>query len=164
MPKKAQAHIEAVAQTLENYARRGVFRAFSRGRVSNDRAAFRMVWHRDRVFDFVFDFRRNTMRFPVVLPNVPAGSRMYSELKAFIKSRHSDKVPEHRRIDTRKAQVRPYNRGGNVSLTLTVVGGEYEYCARRLINLVHEIFMVFLIDGSYYEYMVETFDLDPDRM
>ena len=164
IPKRAQARIEAVAATLENYARRGVFRGFSRGPVSKDKAAFRMVWHRDRVFDFIFDFRGNTMRFPVVLPNVPASSSMYSELKAFINSRHSDKVPAHRRIDSRKAQVRSYNRGGNVSLTLTVVDGEFEYCARKLINLVHEIFMAFLIDGSYYEYMVETFDLDPDRM
>lgn len=162
--KRAQSHIEAVAETLENYARRGVFRGFSRGPVGKDKAAFRMVWHRDRVFDFIFDFHRNTMRFPLVLPNLPAGSKMYSELRGFIKSRHSDKVPEHRRIDSRKAQVRSYNRGGNVSLTLTVVDGECEYCARKLINLVHEIFMAFLIDGSYYEYMVETFDLDPDRM
>jgi hypothetical protein len=162
--KRAQAHIEAVAETLENYARRGVFRGFSRGPVGKDKAAFRMVWHRDRVFDFIFDLRRNTMRFPVVLPNIPAGSEMSSELKAFIKSRHSDKVPAHRRIDSRKAQVRSYNRAGNVSLTMTVVDGEFEYCARKLINLVHEIFMVFLIDGSYYEYMVEAFDLDPDRM
>jgi len=28
---------------------------------------------------------------------------------------------------------------------------------------VHEIFLVFLADG-YYEYMIEAFDLDPDRM
>jgi len=162
--KVTQTSVEAVAETLENYARRGVFRGFSRGPVSKDKAAFRMVWHRDRVFELVFDFHRNTMRFPVVLPNLPADSAMYSELKRFIKSRQSDAVPAHRRIDTRKAQVSSYNRNGNVSLALTVVDGDIEYCARKLINLVHEIFMVFLIDGSYYEYMVETFDLDPDRM
>ena len=161
---RVRSRIEAVADTLENYARRGVFRGFSRGPAGKGKAAFRMVWHRDRVFDFIFDCHRNTMRFPLVLPNVPANSKMYSELKNFIQSRHSDKVPAHRRIDSRKAQVRSFNRGGNVSLTLIVQNGEYEYCARKLINLVHEIFMAFLIDGSYYEYMVETFDLDPDRM
>jgi hypothetical protein len=164
LARKAQAHIEAVAATLENYARRGVFRGFSRGPVGKDKAAFRMVWHRDRVFEFIFDLRRKTMRFPAVLPNLPAGSAMYSELKKFIKSRQSDAVPQHRRIDAQKAQVSSYNRGGNVSLALTVVDGDIEYCTRKLINLVHEIFMVFLVDGSYYEYMVETFDLDPDRM
>lgn len=162
--KKAQAHVEAVAETLENYARRGVFRGFSRGHAAKDKAAFRMVWHRDRVFDFIFDFHRNTMRFPIVLPNLPADSAMYLELKRFIKSRQSGAVPDHRRIDSRKAQVRSYNRGGNVSVALSVVDGDFEYCTRKLINLVHEIFMVFLVDGSYYEYMVETFDLDPDHM
>ena len=102
------------------------------------------------------------MRFPLVLPDVPAGSRMYRDLKEFIKSRHSAELPDHRRIDTGKANVGCYVRSGNVSITLTVRSGDYEYGARKLINLVHEIFLVFLADG-YYEYMVEAFDLDPDR-
>ena len=159
----AGSRIEAVAETLENYARRGVFRGFSRGPVRNGRAAFRMIWHRDRVFDFIFDANRGTMRFPLVLPDVPADSKMYSDLKAFIKSRQSGDVPEHRRIDTRKARVGCSVRRGNVSLTLSVRNGDYQYAAQRLINLVHEIFLVFLADG-YFDYMVEAFDLDPDKM
>lgn len=103
------------------------------------------------------------MRFPLVLPGVPADSKMYLDLKEFIKARHSDEFPDHRRIDGRKAQVGSCVRSGNVSLTLTVRNGDYRYGARKLINLVHEIFLVFLADG-YYEYMVEAFDLDPDRM
>ena len=103
------------------------------------------------------------MRFPLVLPDVPARSRMYLDLKAFIESRQSGALPDHRRIDSRKAQVGSYVRSGNVSLTLTVRNGDYQYGARKLINLVHEIFLVFLADG-YYEYMVEAFDMDPDRM
>ena len=34
---------------------------------------------------------------------------------------------------------------------------------RKIIQIVHEIFMVFLVDGPYYEYMVEQLGLDPDR-
>jgi hypothetical protein len=161
--KGAGSRVEVVAETLEHYARRGVFRGFSRGPVKNGRATFRMVWHRDRVFDFIFDANRGTMRFPLVLPDVPARSRMYLDLKAFIESRQSGALPDHRRIDSRKAQVGSYVRSGNVSLTLTVRNGDYQYGARKLINLVHEIFLVFLADG-YYEYTVEAFDLDPDRM
>lgn len=161
--KGAGSRVEVVAEALEHYARRGVFRGFSRGPVKNGRAAFRMVWHRDRVFDFIFDANRGTMRFPLVLPDVPADSKMYLDLKEFIKARHSDELPDHRRIDGRKAQVGSFVRSGNVSLTLTVRNGDYQYGARKLINLVHEIFLVFLADG-YYEYMVEAFDLDPDRM
>ncbi len=155
--------IEVVAETLENYARRGVFRGFSRGPVKNGRAAFRMVWHQDRVFDFIFDANRGIMRFPLVLPDVPADSKMYLDLKEFIKLRQSGELPDHRRIDARKAHVGSYVRSGNVSLTLTVRNGDYQYGAQKLINLVHEIFLVFLADG-YYEYMIEAFDLDPDRM
>ena len=46
---------------------------------------------------------------------------------------------------------------------MTVKGGEYEYATRKLIHLVHEIFLGFLIDAGYYEYMVEHLGLDPDR-
>ncbi len=35
--------------------------------------------------------------------------------------------------------------------------------ARKLIHPVHEGYMDFLNDGRYYEYMAETFDLDPDK-
>lgn len=103
------------------------------------------------------------MRFPLVLPDVPAGSKMYLDLKKFIKARQSAELPDHRRIDAGKAQVGSYLRSGNVSLTLTVVNGDYQYGAQKLINLVHEIFLVFLADG-YFDYMVEAFDLDPDKM
>jgi hypothetical protein len=161
--KRARSRIDLVAAILEGYARRGVFRGFSQKPVRRGKAAFTMVWHRDRVFELVFDYERNTMRFPLVLPNVPADSEMYAAFKAFVKSRHSDELPEHRRIDHRKAEVRSYNRAGNVSLTLTVKNGDCEYGARRLIHLVHEVFLTFLLDG-WYEYMVENLDLDPDRV
>lgn len=156
------ARIEAVAVMLEGYAQRGVFRGFSPAEeFRQGRAVFRLLWHRDRVFEFVFDTRRNTMRFPLVLPNVPA--EMYRELKEFIKARHAAELPDHRRIDSRKAQVVAYSRGGNVALSLRILDGDDEYGARKLIHLVHEIFLTFLLDGRYYEYMVENFNLDPDR-
>ena len=163
-PAPQNSDIEIVADTLENYAKRGVFRGFSRGPVNGGQAAFRMVWHHQRTFDFILDAQKKTMRFPLVLPGVPADSAMYRELKRFIKSRQSDELPEHRRIDSRKVQLQSFNRGGNVSLSLRVLDGDCEYGARKLIHLVHEIFLTFLLDGNYYDYLVETFDLDPDRM
>jgi len=161
--KRARSRVDLVAAILEGYAERGVFRGFSQKPVQRGRAVFTMLWHRDRAFEFVFDYDKNTMRFPLVLPNVPADSEMYAALKRFVKSRHSDELPQHRRIDLRKAEVRSYNRAGNVSLTLTVKKGDCEYGARKLIHLVHEVFLTFLIDG-WYDYMVENFDLDPDRV
>ncbi len=155
---------EVVAGILENYARRGVFRGFSPGPISKGKVTYRIVWHFDRVFELTFDIESKKMRFPSVLPKVPAGSRMYQELKEFIKSRHEEGLPEHRGIDRRKAEVRPHNTNGNVSLTLSVKSHDYEYGTRKLVHLVHEVFMTFLRDGSYYEYLVDTFDLTPEGM
>ena len=50
------------------------------------------------------------------------------------------------------------------SLTITAADGNLKYAIRKLIQLVHEIYMVFLYDGRYYGYMLEVFNLDPDRM
>lgn len=161
-PRTASSPIETVAETLENYAQRGVFRGFSRGPARAGRATFKMLWHRDLVFELILDLNRKTMRFPLVLPNVPAGSAMHKAFKEFVRSRQSDDLPEHRRIDKRKARVKTYIRGGDLSLTLKIEDEDYDYCARKFLQLVHEIYLVFLNDGAYYEYMVETFDLDPD--
>jgi len=154
--------IEAVNTILEGYARRGVFRGFSRGQGSKRRVAFRLLWHRDRLFELILDLDRHTLRFPLVLPEVDPKSAMYQKFKEFVKSRQSDEMPEHRRVDIRKARVRSMNRSGSVSLTLEVKDGDYEYGARKLTHLVHEIFMGFLVDGPYYEYMVEHLGLNPD--
>jgi hypothetical protein len=163
VPKKSSSSVELVAGILENYARRGVFRGFSRGPVLNGKATFNILWHRDRSFEFILDSERKTMRFPVVLPEVPKDSDMFREFKEFVASRQSEELPEHRRIDKAKARAQVSTRAGNAGVILTLRASDYEYGARKLVNLVHEVFMVFLYDGRYYEYMVEKFDLDPDK-
>lgn len=159
-----ESQIQLVAETLENYAQRGVFRGFSRGPVRQGKASFKMLWHRDQTFELIFDAPKNTLRFPLVLPNVPAHSAMYQELKQFIAAQHADELPEHRRIDRTHTQIQPSNRGGKVALTAQFVAGQDEYATRKLIHLVHEIFLNFLYDGKYFDYLVETFELDPDKM
>jgi hypothetical protein len=156
--------VETVASVLEEYAKRGIFRGFSRRPTRGGKAVFKMLWHRDRNFELIVDPARKTLRFPVVLPQVPAGSSMYAELLQFVEGRFAEDLPDHRRIDKSKATIQCGNRKGDVSLTLTVLESDYEYATRKLVNLVHEVFLVFLMDGRYYDYMVETFDLDPDRL
>jgi hypothetical protein len=162
--KRGKAEAELVAGILENYANRGVFKGFSHGPSGAGKAVFRMLWHRDRFFELILDTHKKTLRFPVVLPEIPARSSMYREFKEFIESRHSADLPEHRRINPKKATVKPSIRAGNAGLTLTVRNGDYAYATRKLINLVHEVFLDFLYDGRYYDYLVETFDLDPDHL
>jgi len=164
MRKRPPAAVELVADILEDYAQRGTFKGFARGPVRGGMARFRMLWHRDQFFDLILDTSKKTLRFPVVLPKVPARSEMYRELQNFVASRQSGELPKHRTIEPKKALVRTSNRAGNVALTILVRGGDYEYATRKLIHLVHEIYLAFLYDGPYYDYMVETFGLDPDHM
>jgi hypothetical protein len=162
--RSVRARSDRVAELLEGYARRGVFRGFSRDPVVREgKSVFRLQWHHGRVFELVFDTRANSLRFPLFLPNVSADSSMYRELKRFIEERHASELPEHRRIDRRKAIASLSNRRGSVSLSMRLRSGDDEYAARKLIHLAHETFLVFLQDGPYYEYMVENFDVDPDR-
>jgi hypothetical protein len=89
---------------------------------------------------------------------------MYEDLKAFIRSRQSENLPGHRRLDARKIQIRTYNRSGNIFLVVKVKDGDSEYAVRKLVHLINEIYLTFLADGNYFDYLVETFNLDPDRM
>lgn len=155
------ARFDLVTQTLESYARRGVFRGFSHETGSN-KVIFRFLWHRDRLFELVFTPQKNTLRFTLLLPGVDA--EMYRNLQSFIKERFDAERPDHRRIAPDKLQIRPARRKGNVTLTAQVLDGDDEYGTRKLIHLVHEIFLTFLLDGRYYDYLVENFDLDPDRL
>jgi hypothetical protein len=158
------AQFELVAGILENYANKAVFRGFHPGPANKGRADFRMMWHHDKVFELVVDFNKHTLRFPALLPNIPADSEMYKEFKTYLASRQSAELVPHRRIDPAKAVVRASNRNGEVSVTLTIQDGDYDYGTRRIIHLIDETFKVFLRDGPYYEYLVEVFDLDPDKV
>lgn len=159
------SRIETVTTALEGYAQRGVFRGFSPVSVSpSEKASFRLLWHYDQIFEFVFDPQKNTMRIPAALTNIPSDSEMYQELKEFIKARQSVELPEHRRIDKTKVRVSTANRRNNVTLTLKLKNGDDEYGVKKLIHLMHEIYLIFLMDGRYYQYLVDNFDLDPDRM
>ncbi|MGP0070724.1 MAG: hypothetical protein ACLPWF_02155 [Bryobacteraceae bacterium] len=157
------ATIELVTGILESYAEKAVFRGFSAHAVRGGKATYRMIWHHDRPFELLLDVPKKTLRFPSVLPGVPARSAMYRELKAFLKARQSDEIPEHRRVNPAKARLSAANQRAAVSLTVTVKDGDFEYASRKMIHIVHEIFLVFLVDGPYFEYMVEHLGLDPDR-
>jgi hypothetical protein len=163
--KKAtgNATIALVTAILEGYAEKAVFRGFSAHAQANGKATYRMVWHQDRPFELLVDVPGKTLRFPAVLPGVPARSAMYRELRAFLKVRQSNEMPEHRRVNPAKARLTPSNQRGAVSLTLSVKDGDFDYATRKMIHMVHEIFMIFLVDGPYFEYMVEQLGLDPDR-
>jgi hypothetical protein len=152
-----------VTSILEGYAEKAVFRGFSAHPRRGGKAAYKMVWHYDRPFELHLDCAKKTLRFPAVLPGVPARSAMYRELQAFVKARQSRELPEHRRVNPAKARIALTNQRGTVSLSLISKDGDFDYATRKIVQMAHEIFLSFLVDGPYYEYMVEQLGLDPDR-
>jgi hypothetical protein len=88
---------------------------------------------------------------------------MCRELKAFLKARQSEEMLEHRRVNPAKARLALGNKRGIISVTVTVKDGDFDYATRKIIHIVHEIFLIFLVDGPYFEYMVEHLGLDEDR-
>jgi len=118
-----------------------------------------VVWFRNRSYEFVVDAKKGAISCPLVLPQVD--EELYAKLKAFLKSRQNDEVPSHRRIEPAKAKITSRNKGGNVSVTLASKDGDLEYLVRRFVNLINEVFQVFL--HEHFDYQVAAFDLDPDQ-
>jgi hypothetical protein len=121
-----------------------------------------MKWHKERFYDLIYDVGKHSLRFPVVLPKV--SRPMYEEFKKFVASRQSAKMLEHRRIDPKKVRISCSLKNGDISLLFISKDKDLEYATQKLINLMHEVFMDFLRDGLYYEYMIETFDIDRDQL
>jgi hypothetical protein len=149
---------QIVGGVLETYAARGVFKGFSQ----TGPGQWRMLWHRDRYFDL--RLVGDSLQFPEVLPAVPARSKMMREYKAFVASFASQELPEHKRIDPARVRLQVVAKGGAAGLSAAVVDGDWDYAVRKLIHVVHETYLVFLYDGAYYDYLIETFDLDPDHL
>jgi hypothetical protein len=153
---------DMAGELLEGYAQRGVFKGFSPGPEKAGKPTFKILWHADRVFELALDEPSASVRFSVLLPNVPASSAMYADLRRFVGKFIGDGLPDHRRIDTTKSRVAVNNRKGDVSLVLTCRDGDYAYGIRKLIHLIHEIYLIFLLNGLYYDYRVENLGLDID--
>ncbi|MGH9940314.1 MAG: hypothetical protein ACREAM_29075 [Blastocatellia bacterium] len=145
--------LNTVRESLQTYADRGVFRGFSEIRNGH----FQFVWVVNHRMELSVDTVKHELRFNRLLPNVPAKSPLHAELKNFIERRHDKELPEHRRIDRKRAEVSCVNRGGFVSVSLKVKNNQYAYGVNRIVNLAHELFLH--LRERRPEYLVENFDV-----
>ncbi len=130
-----------VRQGLQAYADRRVFSGFSEGRPVAGRHRFRFSWLGAESLTLDYTPASGTFVFRALLPNVPSGSALYSDLEAFVAGRASTRLPEHRRIERRRARVRCIAAGGAVSVELVATRNFHDYGVNRVVNLVHEIFL-----------------------
>src|SRR5262249_51732141 len=101
--KQAADPLAVVHDALQAYADRGVFRGFSQLRSSTNTATYKFFWLTPSEMQLSVDVSKRRLRFDRLLPGLPAKSSLYAELKRFLHERGSDDLPEHRRIDPRRA-------------------------------------------------------------
>lgn len=151
-----------VGEVLEGYAARGFLYGLGARQDINGRSRYELRWHYDRMLALQLDTADKTVGFPAVLPAVPARSEMYRCIKKFLSSFSSGDRPAHRSVDTSKARVRCNNVRGTVAIKIDILDGDVEYATRKLINIVHELFVVFLREGPCFDYRVRHLGLNPD--
>jgi hypothetical protein len=149
----AKGSLQVVRESLQGYADRGVFRGFSESRSGH----FHFVWVLNHHMELIVDTAKGVLRFKQLLPGVAANSALHAELKNFLRERHDRELPEHRRVDRKRAEVSSALRGGAVSLSLKVKNNQYAYGVNKIVNLVHDLF-VHLRD-KHPDYLVENFDV-----
>jgi len=149
----AKRPLNVVRENLQVYADRGIFRGFSEVRNGH----FSFAWMIRHQMELSVDTTKNVLRFKQLLPGIPANSPMYAELKRFIHQLHDSNLPDHRRVDRRRAEVSCSNRKGFVSISLKVKNNQYAYGVNRIVNLVHELFLH--LRDMHPDYLAENFDV-----
>ena len=148
---------DEVAQALQRYADRGVFRGFSARRGRGGRLEFQFTWLTRRPMTLTYESPRRALTFKNLLPGVGATPMLHRDLKALIEECRSRAVPAHKRIDARRARLSTSTRHGHLSIALTVRGRHHEYAVQRGLSLVNDLFV--LLRSTYPDYLSEHFGL-----
>ncbi|MFN0124878.1 MAG: hypothetical protein ACKV2V_30610 [Blastocatellia bacterium] len=149
----ADRHLLVIRKNLQAYADRGIFRGFSESKSGR----FQFVWMLNHDIELIADTGAGTLEFRRLLPGVPVKSALYTELKQYLDERHDRRLPAHRRVDRRRAELSCASRAGFLSVTLQVKNNQYAYGVNRLVNLAHELFVH--LRNHYPDYLMENFDV-----
>src|SRR5471030_587097 len=153
--------LDAVGAALRQYAVRGVFSDYHMERRKNGVAEYDFGWLYGQPFTLTADLKQRRLVLVDLLPGVVRDSMMHKELRGFLKGRAAAEVPEHRRVDPQLATAAARLRDGVVSLELALAGDQqhdYDYGARKIINLAHELFL--FMNEYWADYMWENFRLN----
>lgn len=153
--------LAVVGAVLRQYAGRGVFSDYRMERRRAGVAEYHFGWLYGQPFTLSADLKHRRLALVDLLPGVARDSMMHRELRAFLKGRAAADVPEHRRVDPQRATATARMREGIVSLELALEGDapqDYDYGARKIINLAHELFL--FMNEYWADYMWENFRLN----
>lgn len=151
---------EAVKTELQGYADRGIFSNFTVSESSrSEELEFRFNWLAEAPFLLRLKTHKQELELKDILPSVPFRSSMDQEFRNFLKARSSESIPGHRRMDDSRFNFRCQNRKQKLSVLIGFDDQDAAAAARTSVNLLHEIFNNFLMEGPYQNYMVEVFNV-----
>ena len=142
---------------LGHYADRGVFRGFRASSQPRGSVAYEFFWLTRRPTRAVAD-RRSILTFPALLPN--ATKDIVAEMKSMTSARSTRAVPDHKRIDARRAKVSASARKGDVSLIVEIRGANQRYAVSKVLNLINEMFVA--LHERHPDYLIEHFGISQE--
>jgi hypothetical protein len=154
----------AVLAVLEAYVERGLFRSLRTLNASETGQAFRFKWHYGRDFHLVVDRPQNLVAFVDAFPATKPNGTLHREMATFVAAMANPKVPAHRRIDAKRAQIACPVSNDRMSIAAKAIDGSFDYATRCLIQTMNEIYFDFLPNSNHYPYQVAQLGLDPNAI
>lgn len=160
--------VENVYSVLTSYAERGIFQNLRMdphphgGGKSQRVVSFSFRWLTEQPLLLKLNPVKSTLVLDSVLPGVPTRSAMDKSFRTFLKQRCDKSLPTHRRLDTQRFSYKCSNKNQTLSVTIGFSAGDDIAAAKTAVNLYHEIFNHFLMDGPYQNYMVEHFQISEE--
>jgi hypothetical protein len=102
--------------------------------------------------------RRGVLAFPALLPQ--ASPAIVAEMKSMVAARSTRNVPEHKRMDARRARLACTLRKGDLSLSVDIRGRNQEYAVSKTLNLVNDMFVA--LHEGHPEYLVQHFGISQE--
>jgi hypothetical protein len=150
----------AISEALRQYADRGVFRGFRETAARGGVADYHFTWLTRRLMHARSDPRRGTLSFPALFPQAAASPAMAAELKALVAERSTRSIPDHKRVDARRARLTATITKGDFSLAIAIRGANHEYAVKRSLNLINDLFV--MLRERHPEYLIEHFGLSSE--
>ena len=149
------------AALIDDLVARGVFRAAPQPASRSGAAVWQITWFGGHVMRW--EVAEGRIRVAPVLPDVSARSRIYRDLRVWLKTQQSPDLPPHRRLDPAQYDLVVSNRGGHVSLRLDAKKIEAAPLLNRAVQLVNALYHDFLNGPGRLDWVTEAFGLDPDH-
>ena len=105
-----------------------------------------------------FDARTNTLRFPELLPAI--NKTAATDMTAVIAARSGREVPDHKRLDGRRARFCGGLRKSAFWLAAEVRGSNHDYAVKMALNLINEMFVT--LQERHPDYLIAEFGMSAE--